>query len=358
MSEITPNDLNERLDMAAGHHRDGRAAVAKQIYEAVQGIPCWPQQAAAFYLYGALAWESGAYQAARVALRKALGIVRPEHLAWETDRISRGLGEKPYREALASIWDATYGVWCEKTFPVPRVRLETVGPCNRSCPYCPVSQYARREGRLSEALVLDIADQLGDLSYDGTIVFSLFNEPLLDKRLLNDFLPYLARKVPNAWPRIFTNGDPLTEDMTNLLFEAGLGDLIVSCHDRAAYARARRIKAALPADRRTRMMLSPYFKAGDGSGAVSLNTRTDTVSLAGYADDRIHPATPYGCGAISFSIDYKAQVHPCCNDFLDGYVVGNAGERSLVAIWEAARDSFRAHFIGDFPTTVCHACVG
>lgn len=62
------------------------------------------------------------------------------------------------------------------------VALETGGPCNRACHYCPVSLHAR-PGEMPRPLFEKIIDDLVSIGFSRTLSFHFYNEPLMDARL-------------------------------------------------------------------------------------------------------------------------------------------------------------------------------
>lgn len=104
------------------------------------------------------------------------------------------------------------------------VEIETASMCNRKCPMC-LRQTIPEKGLIQPwherhlmpyETIMQIFAELAGLDYNGTIYFSHYNEPLLDKRLPQ--IAMLAREmVPNAALGLYTNGDLMTAEMAGRL---------------------------------------------------------------------------------------------------------------------------------------------
>jgi MoaA/NifB/PqqE/SkfB family radical SAM enzyme len=90
------------------------------------------------------------------------------------------------------------------------VSIETLALCNAACTFCPYPTLERKGAKMPDAVVYDLLDQMKDWSEPFFISPFKVNEPLLDTRL-RDICGWIARRIPTARIRLFTNGHPLTE---------------------------------------------------------------------------------------------------------------------------------------------------
>ncbi|MGR8919495.1 MAG: radical SAM/SPASM domain-containing protein [Gammaproteobacteria bacterium] len=240
-------------------------------------------------------------------------------------------------------------------FQPSAVAIETIAQCNRECGYCPVAHAPKRKGRMTEETVLGLIDQLAALDYTNRISFHYYNEPLLDKRLMK-FTRYAGEKLPRATCLLTSNGDVLNEARVREYFENGVTDLAISAHDEETHVRFEGIRAGLPAALKQRLSIRPYYRVGDGTGAARITNRGGSVDMTAYAADEVTEASPEGCDRIQFNIDYEGNVHPCCMDFGNEYILGNAFEEKLYDIWLRARAQFREHYLGEYTKDVCFRC--
>src|SRR5882762_9866086 len=94
---------------------------------------------------------------------------------------------------------------------LPRyVEVETSRRCNRTCSWCPNAEHtARRSQELMDwHLFRRVVDELGGLEFNGFMAFHNYNEPLLNRRILDE-ISYVRDTAPGARPAIYSNGDVL-----------------------------------------------------------------------------------------------------------------------------------------------------
>ena len=111
------------------------------------------------------------------------------------------------------------------------VEIEVFSYCNRRCWFCPNAQIDRRSTNnyMDPELYTGIMRQLAEVDYDEIISFSRYNEPLADRVIL-DRLKEARTAVPKALLHTNTNGDYLTFDYLEELYEAGLRSLNVQVY--------------------------------------------------------------------------------------------------------------------------------
>lgn len=109
------------------------------------------------------------------------------------------------------------------------VNLELSTYCNRKCSYCPMSIVPRKQEFMSMSLLSRILSQLNEIHYTGEIMLNFFNEPLLDRSLTNK-IRLIREQLPYAWIAFNSNGDFLTPQLLEELFDSGLNQLRVTLH--------------------------------------------------------------------------------------------------------------------------------
>ena len=99
----------------------------------------------------------------------------------------------------------------DNLFPLPtEVEISESGTCNRKCSFCPRSDpnFVDKKEFISNSLHEKLCLELKELNYKGTIRYSGFVEPLIDKNIFN--LIKMSRSfLPNSNLELVTNGDPL-----------------------------------------------------------------------------------------------------------------------------------------------------
>ena len=105
--------------------------------------------------------------------------------------------------------------------PLPtEIEISESGTCNRTCSFCPRSapDFEDKKEFISNSLHEKLCSQLKDLNDEGTIRYSGFVEPLIDKNIFN-LISMVRQYLPNSNIEMVTNGDPLNLKRLNKLFE-------------------------------------------------------------------------------------------------------------------------------------------
>ena len=117
--------------------------------------------------------------------------------------------------------------------PLPsEVEISESGTCNRKCSFCPRSDpgYEDIKEFIKPELHQKLCEELSEVKFSGTMRYSGFVEPLLDKNIYN-LLKMAKSKIKKVNLEMVTNGDVL--DLTRLekLFTSGLDRLFISVYD-------------------------------------------------------------------------------------------------------------------------------
>ena len=98
-----------------------------------------------------------------------------------------------------------------ENFPLPtEIEISESGTCNRSCSFCPRSapDFEDKKEFITNELHEKLCLELRDLDYKGTVRYSGFVEPLIDKNIFN-LIKMVRDKLPQVNIEMVTNGDPL-----------------------------------------------------------------------------------------------------------------------------------------------------
>ena len=131
------------------------------------------------------------------------------------------------------ITDKSINFFKDTNIAMPSIfEISNSGMCNRKCSFCPRSDpnYNHVNEFISEKLHDKIYNELSINKFSGSIIFSGFVEPLLDKRIYKQ-IKDIRNKLPQANIELITNGDPINEARVEKLFDAGLSYLLVSAYD-------------------------------------------------------------------------------------------------------------------------------
>lgn len=125
---------------------------------------------------------------------------------------------------------------------IKRVSFELSNVCNYASihPKCPASK-VKRPVFLSQTYVLHVLYSLYAQGYAGTIAWYIYNEPMIDPRLLKfvDYTSHLFdRKIKQ---RIVTNGAYLDQTLLDEFLIAGVTYFKIDCYTTRDFERSRRL---------------------------------------------------------------------------------------------------------------------
>ena len=112
--------------------------------------------------------------------------------------------------------------------PLPtEIEISESGTCNRKCSFCPRSakDFIDKKEFISNDLHQKLCSELKVYDYKGTIRYSGFVEPMLDKNIYN-LIKMAKNHLPNCNIELVTNGDPLNLLRLKKLFSHGLNKIL------------------------------------------------------------------------------------------------------------------------------------
>ena len=124
--------------------------------------------------------------------------------------------------------------------PLKYLQIETTSVCNQRCFFCPVSKEKRAKSQLSIERINKIITGLRHYPIE-TISISGFNEPTLDKQLIEKITAFRQAKLA---VHLYTNGSGLTPALTDELLKAGVSNFTInlSTLDETQYQKTRGTK--------------------------------------------------------------------------------------------------------------------
>ena len=245
------------------------------------------------------------------------------------------------------------------------VHIETLTSCNATCSFCPYPTLDRIGTKMSDALIDRI---IGDLeAIPRTLSFGIspfkVNDPLIDKRIF-DVCAQINRRLPNARPRLFTNGSPLTDAIIERVARnERLQNLWISLNEiepetyqtvmGLPLARTLkcmdRLHCAVEAGRFTHPVIVSRVRdcgPADDAFVAFVQQRyprfsTSVMPYASWAGQIVTAETlaipPTGCGRwFELSIMSTGQVALCCMDGEGKHVIGNVTTENALAIYNQA----------------------
>lgn len=208
------------------------------------------------------------------------------------------------------------------------INIQTTSYCTRRCGFCALGapHRAHAKEKMDEILFRKIIDELASIDYSGRVSLFEINEPLTDDRIC-DFVEYVKRKLPKAFQFINTNGDLLTLDLLDELFESGIDHMIISCYDTRVLQRSKALVA-----RRRYFCTVQDKRNGEFFFHDNRGGQVEGHSMLG-------PVHNMFCERVYKQIYVKpdGNVVSCVADQDNVNYIGNARDSSVVDLWFCAK---------------------
>lgn len=222
------------------------------------------------------------------------------------------------------------------------IEVEINSFCNRKCSWCPNKILDRTKAKeLDEETYRNLIRELKNNSYDGTISYSRYNEPMAFPKLFKERVSYAKANLPNVKFVSNTNGDYLLKrNIEGLLID----ELTVMDYDCKGI----------------NYCVNKLFEIGADLTNVDGNiirAEKDDMTILYYANwteeaeinDRGGSLSEYSTSKRGYrckepmyfaGIDYNGNVMPCCNLRSDNerhkpYILGNVNNQSLEEIYKS-----------------------
>jgi len=253
----------------------------------------------------------------------------------------------------------------------PEVRYEVTDLCNASCVMCPREKHDRAHGIMDQGKYERSIDEIVTLGAKR-VVLTGFGEPLLDKNLEHK-IAYAKRKGLGTY--IITNGSVLTQKRRRGLIDAELDEMRISFYGMwpGSYnavmrglrfdTTVERVLAFLRERKSTRVQLSylvlPENKADVNEFIAYWEPKVDAIEVwkphnfGDGRDYRQRDVEKTTCGRPAngpLQIQWNGEVIPCCYDYNNQIILGNAFDQPILDILYGKRytDLRTAHTLGEF----------
>jgi radical SAM protein with 4Fe4S-binding SPASM domain len=221
--------------------------------------------------------------------------------------------------------------------PLPtEIEISESGTCNRSCSFCPRSApgFEDKKEFISNILHEKLCRELKELSYKGTIRYSGFVEPLIDKNIFN--LVNMARNyLPECNIEMVTNGDPLNLKRLNKLFENGLNRILISAYDGKEEAQKLEDLCLSAKLTQEQYIVRHRYYSEDQDFGITLSNRSGLMENAEYKIVSLKEPLKKPCyiPSYTFFLDYQGDVLMCPHDWGKKVILGNLNNNKLLDIW-------------------------
>lgn len=208
------------------------------------------------------------------------------------------------------------------------IEVNIIDGCNRTCSFCPHSKpkvYPNRyDWKMSHQTVAILGAQMAQMGYRGRISMSGYGEPMLNKEVAGHIRTFRNYRPDNII-EMNTNGDPLTVENIQRVFEAGLTEMYVNLYDDKHQAEefVKLFREAKCHD----YILRPHFDKNDSYGLI-INNRSGIVNPKEKALEKKCYYPFY-----KMFVDWNGDVIFCANDWGRNIIVGNIASKHVQDIW-------------------------
>lgn len=225
--------------------------------------------------------------------------------------------------------------------PLPScVEISDSGTCNRTCSFCPRSDPSYKDVKefISEKLHTKIFKELSSLNYKGLIMYSGFNEPLLNKRAYNQ-ISEARTFLPDAKIELITNGDVLNEERLEKLFFSGLSTLLISVYDGPKDMLKFKKMCEAVGLNKNQYVIRNRFLPPEKDYGITMSNRAGLMEKAAHKIAPLKQPLNRKCTypSYNFFIDYNGDVLMCSHDWGKKMILGNLNKSSILEIWTSKK---------------------
>ena len=249
-----------------------------------------------------------------------------------------------------------------KNIPLPgEVEISESGTCNRKCSFCPRSApgFEDKKEFIKTELFEKLCKELSEINYSGTIRFSGFVEPLLDKNIYN--IVSITRKyLKNSNIEMVTNGDVLNIKRLQKLFVSGLNTLLISVYDGKKEADEFE-KMCLDANlKEHQYVIRHRYLPPEQDFGITMSNRAGMMKNAEYQIEPLNKSLTDPCyyPHYTFFMDYNGDVLMCPHDWGKKRILGNLNNSSFMEIWTSrmAKINRKNLYKGNRNFSPCDVC--
>ena len=221
--------------------------------------------------------------------------------------------------------------------PLPtEIEISESGTCNRSCSFCPRSaeDFIDKKEFITNELHEKLCKELQVLNYRGTIRYSGFVEPMLDKNIYN-LINMVKNFLPDSNVEMVTNGDPLNLKRLEKLFQNGLDRILISAYDGKEDADKLEDlcrSANLSSDQ---YIVRHRYYSEEKDFGITLSNRSGLMENAEFKIKSLSEPLKNPCyiPSYTFFLDYQGDVLMCPHDWGKKIILGNLNKENLTEIW-------------------------
>ena len=228
-----------------------------------------------------------------------------------------------------------------QNLPLPtEIEISESGTCNRSCSFCPrsASDFVDKKDFISNTLHEKLCIELKELNYKGTIRYSGFVEPMLDKNIFN-LINMVRNYLPESNIEMVTNGDPLNLKRLKKLFENGLNKILISAYDgKVESEKLEELCVSANLKKEQYIVRHRYYSEEEDFG-ITLSNRSGLMTNAEFKIEALKEPLKKPCyiPSYTFFLDYQGDVLMCPHDWGKKVILGDLNKEKLKDIWFSKR---------------------
>ena len=221
--------------------------------------------------------------------------------------------------------------------PLPtEIEISESGTCNRKCSFCPRSDpdYEDKKEFISNDLHRKLCSELKELNYKGTVRYSGFVEPMVDKNIFN-LIGMTNTYLPKSNIEMVTNGDPLNLKRLKKLFLQGLSKILISVYDSEEDAiKFEKMCKDAGLNQEQYIIRRRYLPESQDFG-ITLSNRAGSMKNAEFKIKPLDKAFNNPCyiPSYTFFLDYQGDVLMCPHDWGKKVILGNLNKEKFKEIW-------------------------
>ena len=228
-----------------------------------------------------------------------------------------------------------------QSLPLPtEIEISESGTCNRSCSFCPRSaaNFIDKKEFITNKLHEKLCVELKELNYKGTIRYSGFVEPMLDKNIFN-LINMVRNYLPESNIEMVTNGDPLNLKRLKKLFESGLNKILISAYDGKVESEKLEDLCVQANLNEKQYIVRHRYYSEDKDFGITLSNRSGLMADAEFKIDALKEPLRKPCyiPSYTFFLDYQGDVLMCPHDWGKKVILGDLNKEKLKDIWFSKR---------------------
>ena len=224
-----------------------------------------------------------------------------------------------------------------QNLPLPtEIEISESGTCNRSCSFCPRSaaNFVDKKEFITNDLHEKLCVELKELNYKGTIRYSGFVEPMLDKNIYN-LISMVRGYLPESNIEMVTNGDPLNLKRLKKLFDHGLNKILISAYDgKEESEKLENLCIQANLNEKQYIVRHRYYSEEQDFG-ITLSNRSGLMADAEFKIDALKEPLKNPCyiPSYTFFFFFQGDVLMCPHDWGKKVILGDLNKEKLKDIW-------------------------